>query len=96
MTTDELDALPPGTRLFLPTDWDVSAWQLAGRVPGRNFYTLLHPPDTDGVINNRRPVYVDGVQLLASALDEQLAWQHVLTTLEERIIWIKKNKLSLG
>lgn len=96
MTTEELDALPAGTLLYLPTETEVTVWQYAGKVPGRNFYTVLHPPDVDGTINNRRPVYIDAVQMLHATLDEQAAWLQVIAWMEERKEWIYKRKLTNG
>jgi hypothetical protein len=94
MTTDELDALPVGTTLYLPTDWEVVAWTFAGRVANRNWYTLLYPPDQDGTINNRRPQYIDAVHLMTAQLDERTAWREVVAGLDERKVWIHKHKLK--
>ena len=94
MTTDELDGLPNGTVLYLPTEWEVVQVIFAGRVHNRNFYTLLHPPDTDGVVSNKRPVYLDAVQMMTTTLDEQSAWLAVIEGLEERKRWIYKLKLT--
>ncbi|GAB3881180.1 hypothetical protein [Spirosoma agri] len=90
MTADELKALEYGTVIYLPDGVEVKAWSFAGQVPGRNFYTLLHPPDQDGVISNRRPYYTDGVQLLEAKLTEVEAWQQVETLLQEHVEWVRK------
>ncbi|MFD2936332.1 hypothetical protein [Spirosoma flavum] len=93
MTTQELEALEPGTVIYIPTDWEVTIWQYAGKIPFRNWYTLLNAPDQDGVTDNRRPVYIDALHLLPATLDEQAAWLDVVKTLEERKQWIYKRKL---
>lgn len=94
MTLDELAALPPDALIYLPTGWDVTAWRPGGAVAGGNWYTLLHPPDKNGVIDNRRPVYYDTVQLLDATADEATAWLATVKQLQERIDWIKQHKLT--
>ncbi len=94
MTTAELDALEPGTLLYLPTDWDVTKWLLQGRVGTSNYYTVMHPPDNDGVVSNRRPVYLHSLDLLNATLNATEAWQRVGDGLQERIEWIERNKLN--
>jgi hypothetical protein len=94
MTTEQLDALPPGSLLYIPTPDDVLVWEFAGPVHNRSWYTLNHPPDQNGEINNRRPVYVAPIELLHAALDEKTAWEHVRAGLYERIDWINKRKLN--
>lgn len=96
MTTAELDALEPGTIIYLPTDWDVTEWRFAGRVYDRSSYTFLHPPDKDGVIVKRNPVYFDATVLLNATLDKRKAWYMVLATLADRREWIYKRKLISG
>ncbi|QMW06395.1 hypothetical protein [Spirosoma foliorum] len=94
MTIQELDTLPLGATIYLPTDWDVQSWQWAGKVPNRNFYTLLHPPDQDGVITNRRPYIIDAMQLMNATLDEASAWLQLVEWLMQRHQWIYNFKLS--
>lgn len=94
MITDELNALPLNTTIYLPDEWEVLPWLFAGKVHDRNFYTLLYPPDQDGVVNNRRPKYVDAQQLLAATLNETEAWCTVIDGLEDRKQWIYQFKLK--
>jgi hypothetical protein len=94
MTADELNALQPGTLFYIPTTDDVQAWIYSGPVVGRDWHTLTYPPDQDGVVSNKRPVYVSSIDLLHATLDETSAWQHVKQRLDERVEWIQKRKLN--
>lgn len=93
MTTDELDQLPLGTPIYLATEWEVQTWIFAGTVNGRSFYTFTHPADADGVIHNRRPVYLAATDLLNARINEKQAWALVKTGLLERTLWVD-NKLT--
>ncbi|MCX6218374.1 hypothetical protein [Spirosoma sp.] len=93
MTTEELNALQPGTLIYVPSDWFVKDWIYAGQVDNTNYYTLTHPPDPDGEVKNKRPVYFHALDLLESTLDEQAAWLKVLEWIDERKVWIYKTKL---
>jgi hypothetical protein len=90
MSAEELDALPAGTLLYVPVGDGVSTWEFAGRVPNRLWYTLVYPPDKDGVINNRRPVYVSAVDLLQATTNEGQAWQSLAAELADRQAWIQQ------
>ena len=94
MTADELDALPLNTIIYLPDEWEALPWLYAGKVHDRNFYTLLYPPDQDGTVNNRRPVYRDAQQLLNATVNETEAWCTVINGLEDRQLWIYRFKLK--
>jgi hypothetical protein len=94
VSVDELNALTPGTLLYIPSSDDVLIWEFAGPVNNRSWYTLVHPPDQDGAIHNRRPVYVAPIDLLHASLDEKTAWEHVSKGLDERKDWIHKRKLN--
>jgi hypothetical protein len=96
MTTDELNALEPGTLLYVPAADDVLTWEFAGPVNNRSWYTLVYPPDQDGTIGNRRPVYVAPIELLHATLDEQSAWHFVAREMGARKDWIHKRKLATG
>ncbi|QHV99190.1 hypothetical protein [Spirosoma endbachense] len=95
MTTAELDALPSGTIIYLPTDWEVQTWLLDGRVKNRDYYTLTHPPDDDGIISNKRPVYLHALDLLIATQTELEAWKIVLEGLEKRRLWVCKKIVTL-
>ncbi|WP_338871663.1 hypothetical protein WBJ53_25985 [Spirosoma sp. SC4-14] len=96
MTTEELDALAPKTVLFVATEWEVQKWIFEGRIPGRDYYTLTHPPDKDGVLHTRKPIYLHYMDLLNARLDEKQAWEIVRTGLIERMEWVTKKLASLS
>lgn len=93
MTADSLNALDAYTPLYLPTEWEVITWIFQGRVGTTNYYTLTHPPDPDGVVSNKRPVYLHALDLANATLEEKEAWRSVVSGLEERKQWINKTKL---
>ncbi|GAB2582296.1 hypothetical protein GCM10027190_34480 [Spirosoma areae] len=94
MTTDELNTLQRGTPVYLPTDTaHVMTWLFDARIGTTNYYTFTYPPDADGVVSNKRPVYFHALDLLGATLDEQAAWLAVAESLEERKQWIYKTKL---
>ncbi|QHV96271.1 hypothetical protein [Spirosoma endbachense] len=95
MTTAELDALPSGTIIYLPTDWEVQTWLFDGRVRNRDYYTLTYPPDTDGIVSNRRPVYLHALDLLNATRTELEAWKIVLDGLEKRQLWVSMKIVTL-
>jgi len=90
MSTEELDATPTGTLLYVPVGDSVATWEFAGRVPNRLWYTLVYPPDQDGVVNNRRPVYVSALDLLPATTDEGQAWLSLALELADRQAWIQQ------
>ncbi|UFH52597.1 hypothetical protein [Spirosoma sp. KNUC1025] len=94
MTADELDTLPGGTKIYLPVEWFVKDWVFVGRVGETNYFTVLHPPDAQGDVPNKRPVYFHALDLLPAALDEQIAWLQVISWMEERKSWIYQQKLA--
>lgn len=89
MTTEQLLALPNGTEIFLPDGWTVSRWLTAGAVEGTQWFTLRYPPDKDGVTDNRRPVYIGLIELMAAKLSENDAWRYNLTQVNERARFIE-------
>jgi len=93
MTADSLNALDAYTLVYLPGDWDVTTWVFQGRVGTSNYYTFTYPPDAEGVVSNKRPVYLHALDLLNATLDQQLAWLNVLEGMEERKQWIYKVQL---
>ncbi|MDB5240073.1 MAG: hypothetical protein JWP57_698 [Spirosoma sp.] len=94
MTIDELNALESGTPLYLPGNWDVATWLYAGRVPGRDYFTFTHPPDPDGFVSNKRPVYLHVMDLVGATTSEIDAWHVVFKTLQERACHIQTHILA--
>lgn len=94
MTSDELNTLESGTPLYIPNNWDVATWLYAGRVPGRDYYTFTHPPDPDGVVANKRPVYLHPMDLISATTIEIEAWRTVFKTLQERAEHIQTHRLN--
>ncbi len=95
MTADELAALPADALIYLPTGWDVTVWRPGGAVMGGNWYTLLYPPDENGVVRNRRPQYIEMVELLLMAqTSEAAAWRTNVENLQAKIDWIQHYKLT--
>lgn len=95
MTAEELAALPPDALIYLPTGWDVTVWRPGGAVENSGWYTLLAGPDADGVVRNRKPYYIELVDLLLrGSADEATAWLFNVEQLQERINWIQQHKLN--
>jgi len=89
MTTDQLDALLPGSLLFIPTDVDVGAFVFCGRATG-DYYTLSHPPDADGVVKNKRPFYLHALDLMNAQTSEIEAWAVLQQQTKDRLASIDK------
>jgi hypothetical protein len=90
MTTEALDTLPAGTLIYIPNEWAVDTWQFVAPVAGSIYYTLLHPPDDDGVIHNKRPVYMNAVDLKFATINPIDAWQNVQDGLIDRALFVAK------
>lgn len=94
MTIAELDALELGTPIYLPTNWEVVVMVFDRRVGVTSYYTVTHPPDSEGVVSNKRPVYLHALDLIHATTEMKPAWQTVLAGLNERAAYIINHQLT--